>query len=99
MGEPHAVELPQLVMIGSQSAGKSSVVENIVGRDFLPRGNNCVTRRPLVLQLRQLKPEDHKEEGMWCVCGVVVVVLFFLISSSGSCMVHVRRYSMCWARG
>mmetsp|Transcript_7122 Transcript_7122/g.13147 ORF Transcript_7122/g.13147 Transcript_7122/m.13147 type:complete len:690 (-) Transcript_7122:181-2250(-) len=45
------VELPQLVVIGSQSAGKSSVLENVVGRDFLPRGNTIVTRRPLVLQL------------------------------------------------
>eukprot|EP00954_Amorphochlora_amoebiformis_P002447 191949-Amorphochlora_amoeboformis.AAC.3 len=45
------VQLPQLVVVGSQSAGKSSVLENVVGRDFLPRGNTIVTRRPLVLQL------------------------------------------------
>jgi Dynamin family len=32
----------------SQSSGKSSVLENIVGRDFLPRGSGIVTRRPLV---------------------------------------------------
>ena len=32
-------------------SGKSSVLENIVGRDFLPRGSGIVTRRPLVLQL------------------------------------------------
>jgi hypothetical protein len=32
----------------SQSSGKSSVLENIVGRDFLPRGTGIVTRRPLV---------------------------------------------------
>jgi len=47
----HSIPLPQLVVVGSQSSGKSSVLENIVGRDFLPRGNNMVTRRPLVLQL------------------------------------------------
>mmetsp|Transcript_11453 Transcript_11453/g.18765 ORF Transcript_11453/g.18765 Transcript_11453/m.18765 type:complete len:699 (-) Transcript_11453:70-2166(-) len=45
------VALPQLVVVGSQSAGKSSVLENVVGRDFLPRGNTIVTRRPLVLTL------------------------------------------------
>ncbi|CAM9551733.1 unnamed protein product, partial [Choristocarpus tenellus] len=45
------VGLPQIVVIGSQSSGKSSVLENIVGRDFLPRGTGIVTRRPLVLQL------------------------------------------------
>ena len=45
--------LPQIVAIGGQSAGKSSVVEAIVGRDFLPRGSGICTRRPLVLQLVQ----------------------------------------------
>ncbi|KAH7910477.1 dynamin protein dnm1 [Hygrophoropsis aurantiaca] len=45
------LDMPQLVVVGSQSAGKSSVLENIVGRDFLPRGQGIVTRRPLVLQL------------------------------------------------
>lgn len=47
----HTLDLPQIVVIGSQSSGKSSVLENIVGRDFLPRGTGIVTRRPLVLQL------------------------------------------------
>ncbi|GAA5943536.1 dynamin-related GTPase DNM1 [Sporobolomyces koalae] len=45
------VDLPQIVVVGSQSAGKSSVLETIVGKDFLPRGSGIVTRRPLVLQL------------------------------------------------
>ncbi|XP_057296525.1 dynamin-1-like protein [Hydractinia symbiolongicarpus] len=46
-----AIQLPQIVVVGSQSSGKSSVLENIVGRDFLPRGSGIVTRRPLILQL------------------------------------------------
>ncbi|KAG9019102.1 Dynamin- GTPase protein [Tulasnella sp. 427] len=45
------LDMPQLAVVGSQSAGKSSVLETIVGRDFLPRGQGIVTRRPLVLQL------------------------------------------------
>eukprot|EP00658_Telonema_sp_P-2_P035305 TRINITY_DN2569_c0_g1_i5.p1 TRINITY_DN2569_c0_g1~~TRINITY_DN2569_c0_g1_i5.p1 ORF type:complete len:872 (+),score=206.41 TRINITY_DN2569_c0_g1_i5:85-2700(+) len=45
------VDLPQIVVIGSQSAGKSSVLESIVGHEFLPRGPNICTRRPLVLHL------------------------------------------------
>lgn len=44
--------------MGSQSAGKSSVLENIVGRDFLPRGSGIVTRRPLILQLINV-PDDE----------------------------------------
>ncbi|KAJ7025646.1 Dynamin central region-domain-containing protein [Mycena alexandri] len=45
------IDLPEICVLGSQSSGKSSVLENIVGRDFLPRGHGIVTRRPLVLQL------------------------------------------------
>ncbi|KAI8880066.1 hypothetical protein K501DRAFT_255753 [Backusella circina FSU 941] len=51
VGVHNPVDLPLLAVIGSQSSGKSSVLENIVGRDFLPRGTGIVTRRPLVLQL------------------------------------------------
>ncbi|GIL71585.1 hypothetical protein Vretimale_710 [Volvox reticuliferus] len=45
------LDLPQVAVVGSQSSGKSSVLEALVGRDFLPRGNDIVTRRPLLLQL------------------------------------------------
>eukprot|EP01083_Nonionella_stella_P190921 706989_1 len=45
------IDLPQIVVVGSQSCGKSSVLENLVGKDFLPRGTGIVTRRPLILQL------------------------------------------------
>jgi vacuolar protein sorting-associated protein 1 len=48
------IDLPQIVVIGSQSSGKSSVLEHIVKRDFLPRGSGIVTRRPLILQLMHL---------------------------------------------
>ncbi|PKA53276.1 Dynamin-related protein 1E [Apostasia shenzhenica] len=41
------------VLLWGQSSGKSSVLESIVGRDFLPRGSGIVTRRPLVLQLHK----------------------------------------------
>jgi dynamin 1-like protein len=46
------------VVVGSQSSGKSSVLENIVGRDFLPRGSGIVTRRPLILQLINVPSDD-----------------------------------------
>jgi dynamin 1-like protein len=50
--------LPQLAVVGSQSSGKSSVLEGLVGRDFLPRGTGIVTRRPLVLQLIHVPREE-----------------------------------------
>ncbi|KAI6702896.1 hypothetical protein NL676_012032 [Syzygium grande] len=52
--------LPSVAVVGGQSSGKSSVLESIVGRDFLPRGSGIVTRRPLVLQLH--KTEDGAPE-------------------------------------
>ena len=45
------IDLPQIVVVGSQSTGKSSVLENIAKQNFLPRGMGIVTRRPLVLQM------------------------------------------------
>lgn len=57
-----AIDLPQIVVVGSQSAGKSSVLEAFVGRDFLPRGTGIVTRRPLELQLISNKA-DNREYG------------------------------------
>ncbi|KAJ3220887.1 vacuolar protein sorting-associated protein 1 [Chytriomyces hyalinus] len=56
------IDLPQIAVVGSQSSGKSSVLENIVGRDFLPRGSGIVTRRPLVLQLIN-RPNSRGEVG------------------------------------
>lgn len=46
-----ALKLPSIVVIGSQSSGKSSVLEAIVGQEFLPKGDNMVTRRPIELTL------------------------------------------------
>nr|XP_022919391.1 dynamin isoform X1 [Onthophagus taurus] len=51
IGVNMTMDLPQIAVVGGQSAGKSSVLENFVGRDFLPRGSGIVTRRPLILQL------------------------------------------------
>ncbi|EGW31251.1 uncharacterized protein SPAPADRAFT_139974 [Spathaspora passalidarum NRRL Y-27907] len=53
------IDLPILAVVGSQSCGKSSVLENIVGKDFLPRGTGIVTRRPLVLQLINISDEEN----------------------------------------
>jgi len=56
------LDLPQIVVIGGQSSGKSSVLENLAGRDFLPRGTDIVTRRPLILHLMNI-PADQPEYG------------------------------------
>ncbi|CAI9781802.1 unnamed protein product [Fraxinus pennsylvanica] len=65
VGKESTIELPQVAVIGSQSSGKSSVLEALVGRDFLPRGNDICTRRPLVLQLVQTKRRADGIEEEW----------------------------------
>lgn len=65
-GSQSPIDLPQITVVGSQSSGKSSVLENIVGRDFLPRGTGIVTRRPLILQLinrRKSKPQQSSQNN------------------------------------
>ncbi|KAJ9159210.1 hypothetical protein P3X46_024731 [Hevea brasiliensis] len=65
LGSQSTIELPQVAVVGSQSSGKSSVLEALVGRDFLPRGNDICTRRPLVLQLLQTKRKADGTEEEW----------------------------------
>ncbi|XP_038888014.1 dynamin-related protein 3A-like isoform X2 [Benincasa hispida] len=62
LGSHSTIELPQVAVVGSQSSGKSSVLEALVGRDFLPRGSDICTRRPLVLQLVQTKTDEEYGE-------------------------------------
>lgn len=65
------ISLPRIAVLGTQSSGKSSLLENIVGLDFLPRGSGVVTRRPLELRLVHIDPSNsfvnqgiHKENLM-----------------------------------
>ncbi|XP_020279385.1 dynamin-1-like protein isoform X2 [Pseudomyrmex gracilis] len=57
------LQLPQIVVLGTQSSGKSSVIESLVGRSFLPRGTGIVTRRPLILQLIYTPKEDREHRS------------------------------------
>ncbi|KAL8136535.1 hypothetical protein V2J09_002536 [Rumex salicifolius] len=65
LGSNPAFDLPQVCVVGSQSSGKSSVLEALVGRDFLPRGSDICTRRPLVLQLVQVAKKSDGIEEEW----------------------------------
>ena len=63
VGQSSSLTLPSIVVIGSQSSGKSSVLEAIVGHEFLPKGSNMVTRRPIELTLVNTPgtPEEYGE--------------------------------------
>ncbi|KAM0813645.1 putative Protein msp1 [Seiridium cardinale] len=62
VGQASTLNLPSIVVIGSQSSGKSSVLESIVGHEFLPKGLNMVTRRPIELTLINT-PGSNAEYG------------------------------------
>ncbi|KAI1462284.1 dynamin family protein [Annulohypoxylon moriforme] len=62
VGQSSTLTLPSIVVIGSQSSGKSSVLEAIVGHEFLPKGSNMVTRRPIELTLINT-PDSDAEFG------------------------------------
>ncbi|KAF9930056.1 dynamin-like GTPase mgm1 [Linnemannia zychae] len=63
------LKLPSIVVIGSQSSGKSSVLEAIVGHEFLPKGSNMVTRRPIELTLIHT-PHSKEEYGEFPALGL-----------------------------
>ncbi|KAG7123378.1 Protein msp1 like protein [Verticillium longisporum] len=62
VGQSSTLTLPSIVVIGSQSSGKSSVLEALVGHEFLPKGSNMVTRRPIELTLVNT-PDSAAEYG------------------------------------
>ncbi|KAG9005852.1 dynamin-like GTPase mgm1 [Tulasnella sp. JGI-2019a] len=69
VGQSDSLTLPSIVVIGSQSSGKSSVLEAIVGHEFLPKGNNMVTRRPIELTLIH-SPDVASEYGEFPSLGL-----------------------------
>jgi dynamin 1-like protein len=62
VGVQQYIQLPRIAVLGTQSAGKSSLLESIVGVDFLPRGEGVVTRRPLELRLVHVSPSGGDDK-------------------------------------
>ena len=69
VGQQSALILPSIVVIGSQSSGKSSVLEAVVGHEFLPKGSNMITRRPIELTLINT-PDAQAEYGEFPALGL-----------------------------
>lgn len=59
-----SIKLPKLITVGSQSAGKSSLICGLIGMNILPTGKQMVTRCPLNLQLL-----THFEQKAWAEFG------------------------------
>ncbi|KAK0719837.1 P-loop containing nucleoside triphosphate hydrolase protein [Lasiosphaeris hirsuta] len=81
VGQSNTVTLPAIVVIGSQSSGKSSVLESIVGHEFLPKGSNMITRRPIELTLVN-EPDAKQDYGEFPDLGLHRITDFSLIQKN-----------------
>ncbi len=59
----HKISLPRIVVVGTQSSGKSTVLNAIMSLDILPTGKNMVTRTPLDIRLHNIKNEDAQQSA------------------------------------
>jgi dynamin 1-like protein len=69
---PMEIKIPQMITVGSQSSGKSSVINGILAMDLLPTGKNMVTRTPLRLELiesnitiARIEFGEYDNDGKW----------------------------------
>lgn len=58
------IKLPQIVCVGDQSSGKSSLLSGLIGMNLLPTGKEMVTRCALKLQLIH-----HEMPEAWACIG------------------------------
>ncbi|SBT71908.1 dynamin-like protein, putative [Plasmodium malariae] len=52
------LSLPHIAVVGAQSVGKTSLLESLVGLSFMPKGEDIVTRTPIIIQLTNSKVDD-----------------------------------------
>ena len=65
LGLNQYIKLPRFVVYGFPGVGKSSIVESIVGLDFLPIYEDPCTRRPLELKLIHLTDYTKQPWGVF----------------------------------
>ena len=64
MGQEHSLTIPEIVVVGNQSVGKSSLLELLSGFR-LPSGTGIVTRCPIVLQLVSGRLRNSLRQKQW----------------------------------
>ena len=68
-----SVKIPRIITLGTQSSGKSSVLNSLIGMDILPTGKQMVTRTPLHLEVVHSHNKESKSyaefgdytDGLW----------------------------------
>ena len=79
-----SISTPKIVVVGTQSSGKSSVLNGLLSMDILPTGKTLVTRTPLNMQLVQTSKNIWAEFGIyqdseWKVLDKIIFKAFILI--------------------
>jgi GTP-binding protein EngB required for normal cell division len=54
------LNIPRIVLVGTQSAGKSSFLNKVIGYDLMPTGHNMVTKTPVYVRLYRVLEEDEQ---------------------------------------
>jgi GTPase SAR1 family protein len=54
-----SISLPEIVVVGDQSSGKSSLLQSIILRDILPKGNGIVTKCPIRVTVKNIPPGEE----------------------------------------
>ena len=54
-------EVPKVIVVGAESSGKSSLLENITKCPIFPRDTSICTRQPIHLKLSKLENDDKPE--------------------------------------
>ena len=60
------INIPRLVLTGTQSSGKSSIVNRFIGMNILPTGDNMVTRTPINIRLTTVAKSNE------CIANIYV---------------------------
>ena len=57
-GKTVKLNIPKIKVVGSQSAGKSTLIKRIIEYDILPMGENMVTRTPIHVRLHNVESQE-----------------------------------------
>lgn len=60
------IDFPKIVVVGTQSSGKSTLLNAIMNKNILPTGKNMVTRTPL--DIRMIKSEKEEKIEINNIC-------------------------------
>ncbi|XP_023331482.1 dynamin-1 isoform X2 [Eurytemora carolleeae] len=52
----------RIIAVGNQSSGKSSVLQSLIGKEILPRGDDIVTRCPQFIRVHQTEDKEENQD-------------------------------------